>query len=226
MNILIVEDEPKTARFIQKGLSESGFQCEIAIDGLEALHYCSERKFACIVLDIQIPKLNGWSVLASIRTTDKQIPILILTAQSDLDDKVKGFEAGADDYLVKPFAFSELLARIRALTRRKVQSISNEMHIADLNIDFLKGKVSRSEQTIHLTPKEFALLRFLAEHQGETLSRTIISEKVWGMHFDSGTNVVDVAMRRLRDKIDRTFNPKLLHTVRGMGYKLCLTTEV
>lgn len=220
MKILIAEDQVKTAQFLLKGLSENGHGCEIAQDGLEALYFCSEQKFDCIILDIQLPKLDGWSVLASVRANDAYTPVLILTAQSDIDAKVKGLEAGADDYLVKPFAFSELVARIHAITRRKSQKITPVVQVADLKIDLAQSKVMRAGRQIQLTAQEFALLRLFAENVGQPLSRTIICEKVWGLFFDSGSNVVDVAIRRLREKIDRPFGRRLLHTIRGIGYQL------
>lgn len=220
MRILVVEDEQKTSAYLNKGLSESGFIVDIASDGVDGLHLATNHPYDLIILDIMLPRLDGWSILVEIRRVMPDARVLILTARDDTDDKVKGLELGADDYLVKPFAFSELLARIRTLLRRgSTQSIDN-LNIADLSIDIVKHKAFRGTQRLNLTPKEFALLVLLAQRTGEVLSRTLIAESVWDINFDCDTNVVDVAIRRLRQKVDDPFETKLIHTVRGMGYVL------
>lgn len=220
MHILIIEDEQKTATYLKKGLKENGFVVEHANNGEDGLFYASQVTFDLIILDVMLPKQNGWSVLTTLRKNGINCPILMLTARSQIEDRVKGLELGADDYLVKPFAFSELLARIHSLLRRNAVQQSNHLIIDDLFIDFPQHKVTRANQRINLTAKEFALLSLLARHKGELLSRTLIAEQVWDMNFDSDTNVVDVAIRRLRQKLDDNFPKKLIHTVRGVGYML------
>ncbi|MBX3709173.1 MAG: heavy metal response regulator transcription factor [Gammaproteobacteria bacterium] len=218
MRILIVEDENKTAAYLKKGLSESGFIVDIATNGEDGLYLATHHHYDLIVLDVMLPKVSGWSIIVEIRRMYPDARVLFLTARDDVEDKVKGFELGADDYLVKPFAFSELLARIRSLLRRGTTQLSDNLCISDLTIDILKHKATRNSQRLNLTPKEFALLVMLAQREGEVLSRTLIAESVWDINFDSDTNVVDVAIRRLRQKVDDPFEKKLIHTVRGMGY--------
>ena len=219
MRILVVEDEPKTGDYLSKGLTESGFVIDLARTGTEGLHLASEGDYDLIVLDVMLPGMDGWEVLRKLRES-KQVPVLFLTARDEVEDRVKGLELGADDYLVKPFAFTELLARIRTLLRRGSAREPESLQIADLTIDVIRRRVMRNAERIDLTPKEFALLHLLARRKGEVLSRSFIASQVWDMNFDSDTNVVDVAVRRLRAKIDDDFERKLLHTVRGMGYVL------
>lgn len=219
MRVLVVEDDPKTGDYLSKGLTESGFVVDLARTGSEGLHMATEGDYDLIVLDVMLPGLDGWAVLRRLRER-KQVPVIFLTARDDVEDRVKGLELGADDYLVKPFAFTELLARMRTLLRRGAIREPESLQIADLSIDVLRRKVLRGAERIDLTPKEFALLHLMAKRQGEVLSRSFIASQVWDMNFDSDTNVVDVAIRRLRAKIDDIFDRKLVHTVRGMGYVL------
>src|SRR5579884_2147956 len=220
MKILLVEDEPKTAAYLCRGLNEEGFIIEIAADGEEGLHAAKSFGFDLIILDVMLPGRDGWEILTEIRRAGQQTPVLMLTARDAVPDRVKGFELGADDYLVKPFAFSELLARIRSLLRRAPVRQLEILRIADLEIDLLRHRVTRAGQRIDLTAKEFQLLSLLARRSGEILSRTAIAEAVWDMNFDSNTNVVDVHIRRLRAKVDDPFERKLIRTVRGAGYVL------
>ena len=217
MRILVVEDEPKTGDYLRKGLTESGFVVDLARDGVDGKHLAITGEYDLIVLDVMLPVINGWQVLQELRKT-RQTPVLFLSAQDDIDDRIKGLNLGADDYLVKPFAFAELLARIRTLLRRGPLREDDLLRIADLEIDVLKRRVLRAGERIDLTNKEFGLLHLLAKRQGEVLSRSLIASQVWDMNFDSDTNVVDVAIRRLRAKIDDPFAVKLVHTMRGMGY--------
>ena len=217
MRILVVEDEPKTGDYLCKGLTESGFVVDLARDGADGQHLAITGEYDLIVLDVMLPVINGWQVLQGLRKT-RQTPVLFLSAQGDIDDRIKGLSLGADDYLVKPFAFAELLARIRTLLRRGPLREDDLLRIADLEIDVLKRRVLRAGERIDLTNKEFGLLHLLAKRQGEVLSRSLIASQVWDMNFDSDTNVVDVAIRRLRAKIDDPFAVKLVHTMRGMGY--------
>jgi len=221
MRILIIEDERKTAAYLQKGLSENGFVVDTAENGEDGLFLAtSEIRFDVILLDVMLPKIDGWSLIGAIRRKDSETRILFLTARDGVEDRVKGLDLGADDYIVKPFAFSELLARIRSLLRRSSSRQPEVLQIADLKIDLLRYKVWRKGIPIDLTPKEFALLSLLARQSGEVLSRTLITEQVWDMNFDSDTNVLDVAVRRLRQKVDEPFDKKLIHTLRGVGYLL------
>ena len=219
MRILVVEDEAKTADYLRKGLSESGYQVEVARDGLDGQHLIQEFEFDLIILDVMLPGLDGWQLLQLIRRRC-QTPVLFLTARDEVEYRVKGLELGADDYLVKPFSFVELLARVRTLLRRGPPRETEQFQVADLRMDVLRRKVTRQEDRLSLTNKEFALLHLLLEREGEVLSRTYIASHVWQMNFDSDTNVVEVAVRRLRAKIDDPYDIKLIHTVRGMGYVL------
>jgi two-component system copper resistance phosphate regulon response regulator CusR len=220
MKILIVEDEQKTGDYLKQGLSEAGFVTDLARDGVDGLHLALTDDYDLVVLDVMLPKLDGWQVLRELRQKGKHLPVLFLTARDQVEDRVKGLEFGADDYLVKPFAFSELLARVRALLRRGRATEPERFQIADLELDLLRRRVMRGGKRIELTAKEFALLELLLRRQGEVLPRSLIASQVWDMNFDSDTNVIEVAVRRLRAKIDDEFELKLIHTVRGMGYVL------
>ncbi|GAB7538643.1 heavy metal response regulator transcription factor [Burkholderia sp. 3C] len=219
VRILVVEDEPKTGAYLKKGLEESGMSVDLATDGADGLLLAEEEQYDVIVLDIMLPVLDGWDVLKRLRAS-KSTPVLFLTARDDVEDRVRGLELGADDYLVKPFAFVELLARVRTLARRGPPRETEWIAIGDLEIDVMRRRVRRGAARIDLTPREFSLLHLLARRQGEVLSRTQIASYVWDMNFDSDTNVVDVAIRRLRVKMDDDFPTKLIHTVRGVGYVL------
>jgi two-component system copper resistance phosphate regulon response regulator CusR len=218
MKILVIEDEVKTSRFLRKGLSEAGYVVDVAADGIEGLHLAMEVEFDLIILDVMLPGLDGWQVLARLREASRKALILMLTALDAVQHRVRGFEMGADDYLIKPFAFSELLARVRSLLRRAPPRTQETLRMADLEIDLLRHRATRAGQKLELTAKEFLLLTLLARRAGEVLSRTLIAEMVWDMNFDSDTNVVDVNVRRLRSKVDDPFPLKLIHTVRGAGY--------
>ncbi|MEO7168146.1 MAG: heavy metal response regulator transcription factor [Chthoniobacterales bacterium] len=220
MHILIVEDEQKIAAFIRRGLMENGFVVDVAEDGEQGLEYALARKVDLIILDVVLPKRDGWSVIAELRRAEIQTPVLFLTARDSVPDRVKGFDLGADDYLIKPFNFSELLARVRSLLRRAPERKDETMTIGDLEIDPRRHKVTRAGNVLNLTPKEFALLTFLASSSGDIVSRTEIVEQVWDINFDTGTNVVDVMMRRLRAKVDDPFEKKMIQTIRGVGYVL------
>ena len=220
MRILIVEDEQKTAAYLKKGFSENGFVVDTAAEGNTGLSFVELNEYDLIILDVMLPGRDGWSVLSEIRERGKETPVLFLTAKDSVQDRVKGLELGADDYLVKPFAFSELLARVRTVLRRGPARQPDILKIADLEIDLLKHRAMRQGKKLDLTPKEFLLLTILARRRGEVLSRTLIAEQVWDMNFDSDTNVVDVAVRRLRRKVDDPFEKKLIQTVRGVGYMI------
>jgi two-component system copper resistance phosphate regulon response regulator CusR len=221
MKILIVEDEPKTGDYLKQGLTEAGFTVDLARDGADGLHLALTESHDLAILDVMLPGLDGWALLAGIRRAGKDLPVLFLTARDAVDDRVKGLELGADDYLIKPFAFSELLARVRTLLRRGQKAPTAPfLKVADLELDLMRRRVSRAGKRIDLTAKEFALLELLLRRQGEVLSRSLIASQVWDMNFDSDTNVIEVAMRRLRVKVDDDFEPKLIRTVRGMGYVL------
>jgi two-component system copper resistance phosphate regulon response regulator CusR len=221
MKLLIVEDEPKTADYLKKGLTEAGFVADVARNGGDGLHLALTEHYDLMVLDVMLPGIDGWEILRGLRAAGKDIPVLFLTARDQVDDRVKGLELGADDYLAKPFAFAELLARVRALLRRGVTAAALERLAAgDLEVDLLRRRVFRAGKRIDVTAKEFALLELLLRHQGEVLPRSLIASQVWDMNFDSDTNVIDVAVRRLRAKIDDGFDVKLIRTVRGMGYLL------
>ncbi len=219
MRILVIEDELKTAAYLKKGLEESGYAVDVANDGPQGLLLAQEEEYDVIVLDVMLPGMDGWTIVKTLRST-RTTPVLFLTARDDVDDRVRGLELGADDYLVKPFAFVELLARVRTLARRGPPRESELIKVGDLEMDVNRRRVKRGGTRIDLTPREFSLLQLLARRQGEVLSRTQIASYVWDMNFDSDTNVVEVAIRRLRTKIDDNFPVKLIHTVRGVGYVL------
>jgi two-component system copper resistance phosphate regulon response regulator CusR len=221
MKILIVEDELKTGNYLKQGLAEAGFGVDLVQDGDDGLHYALTDAYDLVILDVMLPGIDGWAVLQGIRKSGKDMPVLFLTARDQVDDRVRGLESGADDYLVKPFAFSELLARVRTLLRRGGKTTESEfLRAANLELDLMRRRVSRSGKRIDLTAKEFALLELLLRRQGEVLPRSLIASQVWDMNFDSDTNVIEVAVRRLRAKMDDGFEPKLIRTVRGMGYVL------
>lgn len=220
MKILVIEDEPKAAEYLRQGLSEAGYAVEVAHNGTDGLHAAATGDHALVILDIMLPGIDGFAVLSALRTS-RQVPVLMLTARGMTDDKVRGFELGADDYLVKPFQFPELLARVKALLKRGQPAPADPvLRLGDLEIDPVRHRATRSGHRIDLSAKEFALLTLLAQRTGEVLSRTQIASLVWDIHFDSETNVVEVAIRRLRAKIDDPFPQKLIHTVRGVGYVL------
>jgi len=219
MKILIVEDEIKTADYLHKGLTEQGCAVDVAHNGIDGRHQALEHDYDVIVLDAMLPGMDGFEVLRSLRLS-RQTPVIMLTARDSLEDRIKGLHDGADDYLVKPFSFLELLARLQALTRRGRVQEPMQLRIGDLQIDLASRKTQRGGVRIDLTAKEFALLAVLARRKGEIISKTAIAELVWDMNFDSNVNVVEVAIKRLRTKIDGPFSTKLLHTIRGMGYVL------
>ena len=221
MKILIVEDEPKTGDYLQQGLTESGFVADLVRNGVDGLHLATTGDYDLLVLDVMLPGMNGWQLLDILRQGGKHMPVMFLTARDQVEDRVKGLELGADDYLVKPFAFSEFLARVRTLLRRGKSGMeSTLLRVADLELDLVRRRVVRGGHRIDLTAKEFALLELLLRRQGEVLPRTLIASQVWDMNFDSDTNVIEVAVRRLRAKVDDAFERKLIRTVRGMGYEL------
>jgi two-component system copper resistance phosphate regulon response regulator CusR len=221
VKILIVEDESKTGEYLRQGLSEAGFVVDLTQDGADGLHLALQGDHDLVILDVMLPSLDGWQVLETLRKRGLQMPVLFLTARDQVEDRVKGLELGADDYLVKPFSFSELLARVRTILRRGRNSTDpTTLRVADLELDLLRRRVSRDGQRIDLTAKEFGLLELLMRRQGEVLPRSLIASQVWDMNFDSDTNVIEVAMRRLRVKIDEGRPVKLIQTVRGMGYVL------
>jgi len=220
MRLLIIEDERKARDYLKKGLAEHGFIVDTAEDGTTGLHLARTGEYQLIILDVMLPGEDGWSIMAKLRAAGRHTPALFLTARDSVHDRVRGLELGADDYLVKPFAFAELLARVRTLLRRGPSRPLDIVRLADLEMDLIRHKATRDGQTLELAPKEFALLSLFLRHPGEVLSRTLIAEQVWDMNFDSDTNVVDVAVRRLRRKVDDPFPSKLIHTVRGMGYVL------
>lgn len=220
MHILVIEDERKTSDYLKKGLTENGYVVDVTGHGEDGLHLALTEHYDLLVLDIQLPGRDGWSVLHSLRRAGRQVPVLVLTASDQVEERVRGLDLGADDYLVKPFAFSELLARVRSILRRGPTRQPEVVALEDLELDLPRHRASRGGQRLDLTPKEFALLSLMARRRGEVLSRTLISELVWEMHFDSDTNVVDVAVRRLRSKVDDPFPRKLIRTVRGVGYTI------
>lgn len=217
MRILVVEDDTGTGNYLKKGLTEAGYSVELVRNGTEGLFQALEYHYDAIVLDVMLPGLDGWQIMEVLRKKS-DVPVLFLTARDDVQDRIHGLELGADDYLVKPFSFTELMLRLRTLLRRGTVRESDCYTLADLHIDVLRRKVTRQDMPITLTNKEFMLLHLLVRREGEVLSRTMIASQVWDMNFDSDTNVVDVAIKRLRAKIDRPFDIKLIHTVRGIGY--------
>lgn len=221
MKILVVEDEVKIGEYLCKGLTEAGFIVDLAGSGMTGYHLAMTADYDLMILDIMLPDINGWDVVKLLRTAGKGMPILLLTALGTIEHRVKGLELGADDYLVKPFAFAELLARVRTLLRRGTAVIvESQFQVADLTLDLVSRRVTRSGVKIILTSKEFSLLEFFIRHKGEVLPRSLIASQVWDMNFDSDTNVIDVAVKRLRGKIDSDFELKLIQTVRGVGYVL------
>ena len=220
MKVLVVEDEPKTGDYLKQGLTEAGFVVDLVRDGNDGAHAATSEDYDLVVLVVMLPGRDGWSVLRAIRGAGRKMPVLFLTARDQVDDRVKGLELGADDYLVKPFAFSELLARVRTLLRRGKSIEPDVLRIADMELDLLRRRVTRSGKRIPLTAKEFLLLELLLRRHDEVLPRSLIASQIWDMNFDSDTNVIDVAVRRLRAKVDDEFEPKLIRTVRGMGYVL------
>jgi two-component system copper resistance phosphate regulon response regulator CusR len=222
LKILVIEDEKKTAHYLQKGLSENGFIVDLSEDGEDGLHLAMSGDYDLIILDVMLPKRDGWSVLSELRRAGKQTLTLYLTARDAISDRVKGLDLGADGYLVKPFAFSELLAMLRSLLRRGPNRQPEVIRIEDLEVDLYQHRARRNKQVLDLTPKEFALLSVLARRAGEVISRTVLSEQVWGLNFESDTNIVDVHIRRLRGKVDDPFEKPLIQTVRGIGYSLRL----
>ncbi|PUE58549.1 DNA-binding response regulator [Limnohabitans curvus] len=219
MKILIVEDEPKTGEYLRQGLREAGFVVDLAQTGIDGLHLAEQGDYELVILDVMLPGINGWQVLEALRQRGLKMPAMFLTARDQVEDRVKGLELGADDYIVKPFSFAELLARVRAILRRgKSGSENTTLGVADLELDLLRRRVTRAGKRIDLTAKEFGLLELLMRRQGEVLPRSLIASQVWDMNFDSDTNVIEVAMRRLRVKIDEGQEVKLIQTVRGMGY--------
>jgi len=220
MPILVIEDEPKIGDYLQRGLTESGFAVRLARNGRDGLAMATDGEIELIVLDVMLPRMDGWQVLEALRgrPETEQIPVLFLTARDDVQDRVRGLELGADDYLVKPFAFVELVARIRTLLRRGPPREEDLIRVGDMEIDVIRRRVRRGGNEIVLTAQEFGLLHLLARRQGQVLSRSIIASHVWDMNFDSDTNVIDAAVRRLRRKVDDPFGQKLIHTRRGMGY--------
>ncbi len=221
MKILIVEDEPKTGDYLRQGLREAGFVVDLVQDGLDGLHLGIEGDQDLIILDVMLSRMDGWGVLQALTQAGIRTPVIFLTAKDQVEDRVRGLELGAADYLVKPFSFAELLARVRNVLRRgPTATESSVLQVADLEVDLLRRRVSRAGRRIDLTPKEFGLLELLVRRQGEVLPRSLIASLVWDMNFDSDTNVIEVAMRRLRAKVDEGFEVRLIQTVRGMGYVL------
>jgi two-component system copper resistance phosphate regulon response regulator CusR len=220
MRLLVIEDEEKAAAYLRKGLSENEFTVDTSGDGEEGLQLAKQGAYDLLILDVLLPRRDGWSVLTELRRVGNQTPVLFLSAIGSVNERVRGLGLGADDYLVKPYSFSELLARVRSILRRGPVRQPEVFRISDLEIDVPRFKASRGGKRIDLTPKEFQLLSLLARRPGEVFTRTVIAEQVWDMNFDSDTNVVDVHIRRLRSKVDEPFVTKLIHTVRGLGYVL------
>ena len=221
MRILVVEDDPSIAEFVATGLRQEGFAVDVASNGVDGLDRASAHPYDAAIVDVMLPRLDGLSLVAALRRAGITTPVLFLSARHSVDDRVKGLQTGGDDYLTKPFAFQELVARVQALTRRGQLPIeSAELAVGDLRLDRLTRRASRGGTPIELRPREFALLEYLMRHAGKVVSKTTIVSQVWNYSFDTGTNAVDVLVHRLRDKIDKDFAPKLLHTVRGVGYVL------
>ena len=221
MKVLIVEDEPKTGDYLRQGLSEAGYLTELGRTGTDGLHLALTGDYDLMIFDVMLPGIDGWRLLEAVRHAGKTAPVLFLTARDEVEDRVRGLELGADDYLVKPFAFAELLARVRTLLRRgRGGTEPTTLSVAELELDLLRRRVTRGGKRIDLTAKEFALLELFMRRQGEVLSRSLIASQVWDMNFDSDTNVIEVAVRRLRNKVDEPFAVRLIQTVRGMGYVL------
>jgi len=220
MRILLVEDERQIADFIVRGLAENGYSVDVAHDGEEALHWPDVAEFDIIILDVMLPSVDGVEVCRTLRRQGLRTAILMLTARDAVEDRVRGLDSGADDYLIKPFAFAELLARLRALSRREPVLLGTELKVGDLVLDTTTRQVTRAGASVELTAKEFALLECLMRHPNQVLSRTVIAEHVWNYDFDNATNVIDVHVKNLRKKIDEEFEPKLIHTVRGAGYRI------
>ncbi len=220
MRILLVEDEHKVAQFIKRGLQQEQFAVDLASDGEEGLFLAESNVYDLIILDLMLPKVSGFSVLATVRKKNPNVPILILTARASVEDRVRGLEIGSDDYLIKPFAFAELRARVRALLRREWRELKLQLQVADLVLDPVKHKAWRANSDLELSPKEFMLLEYLMRNANQVVTRTMIAEHVWDASFDSFTNVIDVYISFLRNKIDKDRNQKLLHSVRGVGYML------
>lgn len=220
MKLLFIEDEIKTGDFLKQGLTEAGFVVDLVRNGLDGQHAALTENYDLMILDVMLPDRNGWEIVTTIRHAGIQTPILFLTAKDLVADRVKGLELGADDYLIKPYAFSELLARVRSLLRRGFSREADILQVSDLELDLLRRRVHRGGIRVDLTAKEFNLLELLMRRKGEVLPRSLIASQVWDMNFDSDTNVIEVAIRRLRAKIDDPFQIKLIHTVRGMGYVL------
>jgi len=219
VKILVAEDEPKTGVYLKQGLAEAGFVVDLVTNGIDAVQQAHDEEYDLLILDVMMPGLDGWQVLERARAAGSETPALFLTARDQVEDRVKGLELGADDYLVKPFTFSELLARVRSLLRRGTNAtVQTSLAIADMQVDLLKRRVERGGKRIDLTAKEFMLLELLLRRRGEVLSKSLIASKVWDINFDSDTNIIEVAIRRLRAKIDDDFPVKLIQTVRGMGY--------
>jgi two-component system copper resistance phosphate regulon response regulator CusR len=221
VKILIVEDDPKAGDYLRQGLREAGYVVDLVTNGVDGLHHGLEGDHDLVILDVMLPGMDGWQVLSSLRSQGREMPVLFLTARDQVEDRVKGLELGADDYLVKPFSFAELLARVRTIMRRGRSGLeATTLQVADLELDLLRRRVTRSGKRIDLTAKEFGLLELLMRRHGEVLPRSLIASQVWDVNFDSDTNVIEVAMRRLRGKVDDPFEPRLIQTVRGMGYVL------
>jgi two-component system copper resistance phosphate regulon response regulator CusR len=218
MRILVVEDEPKAAAYMGQGLTEAGYIVDVVRDGEAGLRAATETDYGLVICDVMLPARDGYSVVAEMRKAGRETPVLFVTARDEVEARVRGLDTGADDYLTKPFAFAELLARVRALLRRPVTRGPEVLKLADLTLDPRTRRVERAGRRIDLTPKEFALLQFLLEHAGEVVSRTLIADRVWDMHFDSGTNIIDVQVGRLRSKVESGGLSPLIHTVRGVGY--------